>query len=58
MLLNLLQIFNIKMLHGYIYISGKLLPVLTQHVNARVFSGDKKNIAVNPFSNLVWELVL
>ncbi len=35
----------------YIYISGRA-------VNVRLLSGDKKNIAVNLFSKLGWELGL
>ncbi len=42
-----------------IYItSGGPLSALTCCVNARLLSGDKKNIAVNLFSNLGWELGL
>ncbi len=42
----------------YIYISGGPLSALTCCVNARLLSGDKKNIAVNLFSKLIWELGL
>ncbi len=42
----------------YIYISGGLLSALTCCVNVRLLSGDKKNIAVNLFSKLGWELGL
>ncbi len=42
----------------YIYISGGPLSALTCCVNARLLSGDKKNIAVNLFSKLGWELGL
>ncbi len=38
--------------------SGGPLSALTCCVNARLLSGDKKNIAVNLFSKLVWELGL
>ncbi len=41
----------------YIYISGGPLSALTCCVNARLLS-DKKNIAVNLFSKLGWELGL
>ncbi len=37
----------------YVYISGG-----PSHVNVRLLSGDKKNIAVNLFSKLGWELGL
>ncbi len=43
---------------NYIYISGGPLSALTCCVNARLLSGDKKNIAVNLFSKLGWELGL
>ncbi len=39
-------------------ISGGPLSALTCCVNARLLSGDKKNIAVNLFSKLGWELGL
>ncbi len=42
----------------YIYISGGPLSALTCCVNLRLLSGDKKNIAVNLFSKLGWELGL
>ncbi len=42
----------------YIYNSGGPLSALTCCVNARLLSGDKKNIAVNLFSKLGWELGL
>ncbi len=42
----------------YIYISGGPLSALTCCVNVRLLSGDKKNIAVNLFSKLSWELGL
>ncbi len=41
-----------------IYISGGPLSALTCGVNMRLLSGDKKNIAVNLFSKLGWELGL
>ncbi len=41
-----------------IYISGGPLSALTCCVNVRLLSGDKKNIAVNLFSKLGWELGL
>ncbi len=40
------------------YISGGPLSALTCCVNVRLLSGDKKNIAVNLFSKLGWELGL
>ncbi len=43
---------------NYIYISGGPLSALTCCVNVRLLSGDKKNIAVNLFSKLGWELGL
>ncbi len=45
-------------LYIYIYISGGPLSALTCYVNVRHLSGDKKNIAVNLFSKLGWELGL
>ncbi len=42
----------------YIKISGGPLSALTCCVNVRLLSGDKKNIAVNLFSKLGWELGL
>ncbi len=42
----------------YIYIIGGPLSALTCCVNVRLLSGDKKNIAVNLFSKLGWELGL
>ncbi len=50
-----------SLLSGYapdIYISGGPLSALTCCVNVRLLSGDKKNIAVNLFSKLGWELGL
>ncbi len=41
-----------------IYISGGPLSALTCCVNVRLLSGDKKNIAINLFSKLGWELGL
>ena len=41
-----------------IIISGGPLSALTYCVNMRLLSGDKKNIAVNLFSKLGWELGL
>ncbi len=38
--------------------SGGPLSALTCYVNVRLLSGDKKNIAVNLFSKLGWELGL
>ncbi len=40
----------------YIYISGGPLSALTCCVNSETLIGDKKNIAVNLFSKLGWEL--
>ncbi len=42
----------------FIYISGGPLSALTCCVNVRLLSGDKKNIAINLFSKLGWELGL
>ncbi len=42
----------------YVCISGGPLSALTCCVNVRLLSGDKKNIAVNLFSKLGWELGL
>ncbi len=42
----------------YIYISGGPLSALTCCVNVRLLSAIKKNIAVNLFSKLGWELGL
>ncbi len=47
--LNILNIINI-------IISGGPLSALTCCVNLRLLSGAKKNIAVNLFSKLGWEL--
>ncbi len=41
-----------------VIISGGPLSALTCCVNVRLLSGDKKNIAVNLFSKLGWELGL
>ncbi len=41
-----------------VQISGGPLSALTCCVNVRLLSGDKKNIAVNLFSKLGWELGL
>ncbi len=40
------------------FISGGPLSALTCCVNVRLLSGDKKNISVNLFSKLGWELGL
>ncbi len=52
---RLLQIF---FRYTSISISGGPLSALTCCVNVRLLSGDKKNIAVNLFSKLGWELGL
>ncbi len=49
---------NIYVLKQYIFSSGGPLSALTCCVNVRLLSGDKKNIAVNLFSKLGWELGL
>ncbi len=49
---------NALYIYIYIYISGGPLSALTCCVNVRLLSGDKKNIAVNLFSKLGWELGL
>ncbi len=41
-----------------VFVSGGPLSALTCCVNVRLLSGDKKNIAVNLFSKLGWELGL
>ncbi len=41
-----------------VHTSGGPLSALTCCVNVRLLSGDKKNIAVNLFSKLGWELGL
>ncbi len=41
-----------------VFISGGPLSALMCCVNVRLLSGDKKNIAVNLFSKLGWELGL
>ncbi len=46
-----------KVFHN-IFTSGGPLSALTGCVNVRLLSGDKKNIAVNLFSKLGWELGL
>ncbi len=46
------------LIYIYIYTSGGPLSALTCCVNVRLLSGDKKNIAVNLFSKLGWELGL
>ncbi len=51
-------ILEILYIYIYIYISGGPLSALTCCVNVRLLSGDKKNIAVNLFSKLGWELGL
>ncbi len=55
-----MKILNFKLtVNIYIYyISGGPLSALTCCVNVRLLSGDKKNIAVNLFSKLGWELGL
>ncbi len=57
LLCYILDMFLVSYLE-YIYISGGLLSALTCCVNVRLLSGDKKNIAVNLFSKLGWELGL
>ncbi len=57
-----LQIFSKYIMcvcvRAYLYISGGPLSALTCCVNARLLSAIKKNIAVNLFSKLGWELGL
>ncbi len=48
----------LKSLVAYIFTSGGPLSALTCCVNARLLSAIKKNIAVNLFSKLGWELGL
>ncbi len=52
------QLFNIINIYIFIFISGGPLSALTCCVNVRLLLGDKKNIAVNLFSKLGWELGL
>ncbi len=49
---------TLNLVYVYIYTSGGPLSALTCCVNVRLLSGDKKNIAVNLFSKLGWELGL
>ncbi len=49
--------YNLNKLFS-VLISGGPLSALTCCVNVRLLSGDKKNIAVNLFSKLGWELGL
>ncbi len=48
----------LSFIYIYIYISGGPLSALTCCVNVRLLSAIKKNIAVNLFSKLGWELGL
>ncbi len=66
-LMTIMRLIGIKNVHRlialiyiiyYIYISGGPLSALTCCVNVRLLSRDKKNIAVNLFSKLGWELSL
>ncbi len=52
------SICNYIYIYIYIYISGGPLSALTCCVNVRLLSAIKKNIAVNLFSKLGWELGL
>ncbi len=52
------SIYFIKALNCTVFISGGPLSALMCCVNVRLLSGDKKNIAVNLFSKLGWELGL
>ncbi len=52
-----LNICTVLHIH-YIFTRGGPLSALTCCVNVRHLSGDKKNIAVNLFSKLGWELGL
>ncbi len=51
-------IFTYFLKHFTVLISGGPLSALMCCVNVRLLSGDKKNIAVNLFSKLGWELGL
>ncbi len=55
-------LFSLKKTHSVWFISvlnsGGPLSALTCCVNVRLLSGDKKNIAVNLFSKLGWEMSL
>ncbi len=55
---SVLCLFQINVDCFDILISGGPLSALTCCVNVRLLSGDKKNIAVNLFSKLCWELGL
>ncbi len=57
-ILHLTYLINILSQHVNLKISGGPLSALTCCVNVRLLSGDKKNIAVNLFSKLGWELGL
>ncbi len=52
------KLLHITNLFTYVITSGGPLSALTCCVNVRLLSGDKKNIAVNLFSKLGWELGL
>ncbi len=55
---NLATLFCVRVFFFNIHISGGPLSALTCCINARLLSGDKKNIAVNLFSKLGRELGL
>ncbi len=57
-IVKVLTVFLSVLFFIYIYTSGGPLSALTCCVNVRLLSGDKKNIAVNLFSKLGWELGL
>ncbi len=58
LILFALSYFNEYVKSKLFVISGGPLSALTCCVNVRLLSGDKKNIAVNLFSKLGWELGL
>ncbi len=54
----IIYVCTVYIYYVYINTSGGPLSALTCCVNVRLLSGDKKNIAVNLFSKLGWELGL
>ncbi len=57
---GIIFVWELSILFTFFFIktSGGPLSALTCCVNVRLLSGDKKNIAVNLFSKLGWELGL
>ncbi len=50
--------YTLFYIYNIVFFSGGPLSALTCCVNVRLLLGDKKNIAVNLFSKLGWELGL